>query len=547
MKSDKSRRGTWSRRDVVRVGSMATAAGMIGGIAVTDAAPVSQAVTSHVPASAKGPQVYTRIGVRPFINLTGTLTINGGALELPEVREACHQAADYAVDLDELMEKVGARIAELLGCEGAIVTSGAAAALSHATAACIAGSDPELMQQLPDLTGLKDEVIMPRESRNVYDHAFRSWGARVIEVDTVEAFHSALGPRTAMVAVLGTGEARGPLRLEAIAAAAHKIGVPVIVDAAAELPRRPDSYLTRGADLVAYSGGKTMRGPQCAGLLLGRKDLVWAAFMNGAPHHAVGRMMKVGKEEIIGMLAAVEVHMGRGIDEDYRRWSSYLQEISDAVTQVPGVRTTMNKPAGASPFPTMIIEWDPALVGITAGDVYGQLVEGEPRIMSHAAGDGYSFNVRPPAIRPGDQTLAGRRIAEVLRKAPKGAPKKKTLTTPSADVAGRWDLDVHYSRGTARHKLMLVTAGNRVEGSHIGRRLQGAVSGTVDGDRVRLRSSMPTEGTQLTYRFDGRIQGPSTPGQPASLGTGQTMDGEVELGEYGKARWTARRAEARRA
>ena len=530
-----------TRREVLRVGTMATAAGVMGGIAVTDAAPASQAGASHLPSSAKGPEVYTRIGVRPFINLTGTYTINGGALELPEVREACRQAADYAVDLDELMEKVGTRIAELLGCEAAIVTSGAAAALSHATAACIAGSDPELMQQLPDLRGLRDEVIMPRESRNVYDHAFRSWGARVIEVDTVEAFHAALGPRTAMVAVLGTGEARGPLRLEAIATAAHKIGVPVIVDAAAELPRRPDPYLTRGADLVAYSGGKTLRGPQCAGLLLGRKDLVWAAFMNGAPHHAVGRMMKVGKEEIIGMLAAVEVHMGRGIEEDYRRWTSYLQEISDAVTRVPGVRTTMNGPAGASPFPTMIIEWDPALVGIAAGDVYNQLIDGEPRIMSHAAGDGYSFNVRPPAIRPGDQTLAGRRIADVLRQAPKGVPKKKTLATPSADLAGRWDVDVQYTRGTARHKLLLVTTGNRVEGSHIGRRLQGAVSGTVDGDRVRLRSSLPTEGTQLTYRFDGRIQGPSTPGQPASLGTNHMIEGEVSLGEYGKARWTARR------
>ena len=488
----------------------------------------SIAGASHLPSSAKGPQVYTRIGVRPFINLTGTLTINGGALELPEVREAVHQAADYAVDLDELMEKAGARIAELIGCEAAIVTSGAAAALSHATAACIAGSDPELMQQLPDLRGLRDEVIMPKESRNEYDHAFRSWGARVIEVDTVEAFNAALGPRTALVAVLGTGEARGPLRLEAIAAAAHKIGVPVIVDAAAELPRRPDPYLTRGADLVAYSGGKTMRGPQCAGLLLGRKDLVWAAFMNGAPHHAVGRMLKVGKEEIIGMVAAVEAHMARGMDEDYRRWSSYLQEISDAVTQVAGVRTTMHKAEGASPFPTMVVEWDPAQVGITAGDVYRQLVDGEPRIMSHASGDGYSFNVRPPSIRPGDQTLAGRRIADVLRQAPKGVPKK-TLAPPAADLAGRWDVDVQYSRGTARHKLLLVTTGSRVEGSHIGRRLQGAVNGTVDGDRVRLRSSLPTEGTQLTYRFDGRVQG-------------QTMEGEVNLGEYGKARWTARRS-----
>lgn len=529
MKGDKADRGTWSRRDVVRVGSMATAAGVMGSIAVIDAAAASQARASQLPAAPKGPQVYTRIGVRPFINLTGTYTINGGALELPEVRDACHQAADYAVDIDELMEKAGARIAEIIGCEAAIVTSGAAAALSHATAACIAGTDPELMQQLPDLTGLRDEVIMPRESRNVYDHAFRSWGTRVIEVETVEAFHAALGPRTALVAVLGTGEARGAVRLEAIAAAAHKVGVPVIVDAAAEIPRRPDPYLTRGADLVAYSGGKTMRGPQCAGLLLGRKDLVWAAFMNGAPHHAVGRMMKVGKEEIIGMLAAVEVLMGRGIEEDYRRWTSWLQEISDIVTQVSGVRTTMNKPAGASPFPTMVIEWDPAQVGITAGDVYKQLLDGEPRIMSHAAGDGYSFNVRPPAIRPGDQTLAGRRIAEVLRKAPKGVTKK-TLATPAAELGGRWDVDVQYSKGTARHKLLLVTRGNRVEGSHIGRRLQGAVSGTVDGDRVRLRSRLPCEGTQLNYRFDGRVQG-------------QTIEGEVDLGEYGKARWTARRVD----
>ena len=529
MKRDHADRSIWSRREVFRVGSMATAAGVMGGIAVTDAAASSQAGTSQLSTPSKGPQVYTRIGVRPFINLTGTFTINGGALELPEVREACHQAADYAVDIDELMEKVGARIAELFGCEGAIVTSGAAAALSHATAACIAGSDPELMQQLPDLTGLKDEVIMPRESRNVYDHAFRSCGARVIQVDTEEAFHAALGPRTAMVAVLGTGEARGAVRLEAIVAAAHKAGVPVIVDAAAELPRRPDPYLTRGADLVAYSGGKALRGPQCAGLLLGRQDLVWAAYLNGAPHHAVGRMMKVGKEEIIGMLAAVEVLMSRGIDEDFRRWTSYLQEISDAVRQVPGVRTTLQKPAGDTPYPWMIIEWDPARVGITAAEVYDQMVRGEPRIISHASGDGYSFRVRPPAIRPGDQTLAGRRIAEVLRNAPK-ALTKKTLAAPSADLAGRWDVDVHYSRGTARHKLLLITRGNRVEGSHIGRRLQGGVSGTVDGDRVWLRSSLPCEGTQLTYRFDGTVQG-------------QTIEGEVNLGEYGKARWTARRME----
>src|SRR5712692_6824537 len=167
----------------------------------------------------------------------------------------------------------------------------------------------------------------------------------MVEVDSPEAFKAALGPRTALVAVLGSGEAEGAVRLEEMVFGAHKAGVPVIVDAAAEIPRRPDPYLSRGADLVAYRGGKSMRGPQCAGLLLGRKDLVWAAFMNGAPHHAFGRMMKVGKEEIMGMLAAVEVLMSRGMEEDFRRWMSWLEEISAVVTQVPGVRTTMQRPA----------------------------------------------------------------------------------------------------------------------------------------------------------------------------------------------------------
>lgn len=527
MKVNTKERGAWTRRDVVRVGSLATAAGMMGAVGSSAAAGTSPPPVSAPSPPETGPEVYTRIGVRPFINLTGTLTINGGALTLPEVREVSGRAAAYAVDLDELMEKVGARIAELLGSEGAIVTSGAAAALTHATAACVAGADPELIQQLPDLTGLKDEVIIPRESRNVYDHAFRTLGVRMVEVDTLEAFHAALGHRTAMVAVLGSGEARGAIRLEQIVAATRPAGVPVIVDAAAELPVRPNPYLTRGADLVAYSGGKTLRGPQCAGLLLGRRDLVWAAFMNAAPHHAFGRMMKVEKEEIMGMLAAVEVFASRGMEADYRRWRSYLQTISDQVTRVPGVSTRMQDPAGISPFPTMVVEWDPERTGITAGEVYDRLLSGQPRIMSHANGEGHSFLVRPPSIREGDAVLAGRRIAEVL----KGAPTRTAapaLAAPAFEISGRWELDVQYSRGSARHRLTLVANGNRIDGTHIGRRLEGVLSGTVDGVRVRMRSSLPIQGTRLSYRFDGTVNG-------------TTMEGTVALGEYGTAQWTARR------
>jgi D-glucosaminate-6-phosphate ammonia-lyase len=349
---------------------------------------------------------------------------------------------------------------------------------------------------------------------------------RMVAVDGQTEFHAALGPRTAMVAVLGTGEGRGPLQLEKIAAAAREIGVPVTVDAAAELPQRPNPYLTRGADLVAYSGGKVVRGPQCAGLLLGRKDLVWAAFMNSAPHHSFGRPMKVGKEQVMGMLTAVEMLMSRGIEADYGRWRSWLQEISDTLTRLPGVRTEIVGPAGASPFPTMQVDWDPARNGITAGELYTELMNGEPRIQSHASGDGHSFRIRPTAMRPGDAALAGRRIAEVLAKtAAAGAKKPKPAAT---NLSGRWDVGVEYIRGKASHRIFLEMRDNRLEGIHTGRRLRGPLSGTIDGDRVHMRSSLPHEGTSVVFVFEGQV-------------TEQSMQGEVTIGEYGKGRWTARR------
>ena len=239
--------------------------------------------------------------------------------------------------------------------------------------------------------------------------------------------------------------------------------------------------------------------------------------MNGAPHHAFGRMMKVAKEEIMGMLAAVEAFASRGIEPDYRRWKSWLQEISDQVTKVAGVKTQMREPAGASPFPTMLVEWDPQRVAIAAGEVYEQLLAGEPRIMSHATGDGHSFQVRPTSLREGDPILAGRRIAEVLRGAPKQL-SKKAPAAPAFDVSGRWEVDVQYTRGSARHRLTLVTNGNRIDGTHIGRRLEGVLSGDLDGDKIRMRSSFPIQGTRLGYRFDGTVKG-------------KTMEGKVELGE----------------
>jgi D-glucosaminate-6-phosphate ammonia-lyase len=469
------------------------------------------------------PRIYTRLGVKPFINLTATYTINGGALMLPEVREAMDEASRWPVNIDELMEKAGQRLAEWMGAESAIVTSGAAAALTHATAACIAGADPEKMKQLPILTGLKTDVIMLRQSRNDYDHAFRTAGARIVEVDTPHEFEQALSERTAMIAVLGTGEAQGKVRLETIAAAARKFGVPVLVDAAAELPAKPNPYLARGADMVAYSGGKILRGPQCAGVLAGRRDLIRAAWLNSAPHHAFGRAMKAGKEEIIGMVTAMDVYFHkRDIAAEYRQWKSWYAHITSEITRVEGVKTRVLPAAGASPFPVLEISWSSAL---TAGELYKLLLDGEPRIMSHAAGDGSSFILRPVAMKPDDYKLVASRLHEIFAAAPKTKPAQAQISL-SSNPSGHWDMDLEFVRGASRHGLLLQVRGGRVTGSHRGTSAHGDVDGTVSGDRIRFRSTLPVEGMRLVYTFNGTI-------------SGDRMSGDVDLGEFGAATWKA--------
>ena len=504
-----------SRRDLMFTGGSAAA------LAALPAAHAAAATTAS-------PDVYTRLGVRPFINTTATLTINGGSRMLPEVIAAIEQAGHFHVNLDELMEKAGERIAKLLQVEAAIVTSGAAAALSHATAACIAGCDPEKMQRLPNLTGLKNQVVMPRESRNVYDHATRTLGVEIVEVNSAAELESALGPRTAMIQILGSHFGSQRFGLAEIAPIAKKAGVPILVDGAADYLIVPNPYIAQGADLVAYSGGKIIRGPQTAGLLVGRKDLVRGAWANSAPHHAFGRAMKVSKEEVVGMVVAVESFLTkRDLKAEFREWESWYASITERITQVPGVKTQVRGPARGGPFPALIVSWDPKQIGLTAGEVGRLLLEGEPRIMSHASGASHSFLIRPVAMRPDDHKAVAQRLQEIFRSAPKGKPPV-SHAAPAADVSGRWDVEVQYDAGAAAHKVFLQGKGNRLSGTHIGWAFEGDLKGSMDGDRVEFRSSLPAGGQRLNYSFSGRV-------------TGDTMSGEVGLGEYGSAKWSARR------
>jgi len=361
-----------------------------------------------------GPNLYESIGVTPLVNCKGTFTIITGSQTLPEVKRAMDEASRHYVQMDELMNAVAPRLAELTKAEWGIVTAGCAAALTHATSACIAGADPEKIQRLPKLEGLKNQVIIPLHSRNVYDHAVRMLGVDIIEVTSAEALESAINPKTAMIMIMASPRAEsGPLSTENICKIARAKDVPVIVDAAAEILTIPNVHLQRGAHMVAYSGGKCLRGPQAGGLLLGQKDLLQAAWINSAPHHGFGRSLKVGKEEIMGMLAAVEMWVKRDHKAEWAQWEAWLNFIGDHVTRVAGVTTELVQPEDLSNHaPRLRIKWDGAALGITGSEVEDILLKGRPRIILAD-----STGARPDAMASSVTIMPYNRRASLIRRA----------------------------------------------------------------------------------------------------------------------------------
>lgn len=481
-----------------------------------------------------GPNLYQSIGVRPIINCKGTFTIISGSLSLPEVKRAMDEAGSHYVHMDELMDGVGKRLAQLTGAEWGIVSAGCAAGMTNVTAACLAGTDPEKMQRLPNLAGLKSEVIAPAYSRNVYDHAIRMLGVKIVEVSSPEQLESAFNERTAMVYILAGPGDDGPLGTEAVSSVARRKGVPVFVDAAAEDLTIPNLHLKRGASVVAYSGGKCLRGPQCAGLLLGEKNLLQAAWANSAPHHAFGRSLKVGKEEIMGMLTAVEMWTRRDHQAEWNQWQSWLDYISVQVTKAPGVTTRTVQPDSLSNHaPSLVIAWNPDGLGITGREVAKHLYDTEPRIIvgdpeGRRASEGETaIGIMPYMMNPGDEKVAADRIYAVLSKPPQRETRFVGFGSP-VSAAGRWDLEIQFLRGSARHTVMLEQSGSVLTGTHEGEFLSGDLAGTVEGDHLHFRTSHRIEGTSLSYTFDGKVDG-------------DAFSGTVSLGEYGEAQFSGHR------
>jgi seryl-tRNA(Sec) selenium transferase len=524
--SESNTRGDLNRRDLFRRGGLLGLATSLP--AVAEAA---DALTSAKDAN----ELYESIGVRPIINAKGTFTIITGSQTLPEVKRAMDEASRAYVQMDELMGGVSKKLAALTGADWGIVTAGCCAALTHCTAASIAGTNPERMQQLPDLTGLKNQVIIPDYSRNVYDHAIRMVGVKIVEVSTPAQLEAAFNERTAMCYILAGDGDEGPLGTAVISEVARRHNVPVVVDAAAEILTIPNVHLKRGATAVAYSGGKCIRGPQAAGLLLGEKNFLEAAWANSAPHHAYGRSLKVGKEEIMGMLAAVEMWSQRDHQAEWRQWQGWLDEIAATVKRVDGV-TTRNYGAEeglSNRSPRLLIEWDGTKLGITGPEVSKLLLDTEPRIVlggttgSRPDNMASSVSITPYMMMPGDAAVVGQRLHAVLSKPPHFETEPLPQGEP-AFVAGQWEVKIDFKRGSAIHTVILEQKGGSLVGTHRGEYVSGDLSGAVAGNLVRFRSSQKTHGTFLFCDFMGTVEG-------------DTMSGVIDMGEYGRANWTAQR------
>src|SRR5690349_9207088 len=384
--------------------------------------------------------VYTRLGVKTVINCRGTWTYLSGSLEFPEVREAQLEASKHFVNILDLQRAVGRRLSELTGAESGIVTSGAAGAMAAAAAGCMAGTDDKNIWQLPDTTGLKHEVIMVG-GRSAFDSAIRLTGAKLVLVYSPEELSNAINENTAMIYTTDLGE-----KLQKQLSIAKERNVPMLLDDAAGIPPADNAklYAKMGLDLYCFSGGKGLRGPQCSGLLLGRKDLIEAALLNSAPREgAVCRPMKVGKEEIIGGLTALETWLKIDEKKLYAEWNGRVDRIRKLVDTVPGVKTDIYIPDDGNRYPTLKVSWDQQGWNYTIKDLVQELQAGSPVIeilgidnpsLVKAVREGNPNPNRKErkapdhielismTIKPGEEIVVGQRLRAILR----AAQKKKS-------------------------------------------------------------------------------------------------------------------------
>jgi len=373
---------------------------------------------NHLQAAAKSREYFKELGVKPFINAAGTYTTLTASLMPPEVVQAMQYASRIFVRLNDVQDAVGARIATLLGAEAAMVTSGAAGALTIGTAACITGKNPQFILRIPDLTGMKSEVLIQKSHRYGYDHAVRSCGVKLVEIETAEELDRAVSEKSAMMLFYNNNDPVGRIPTQEWVALGKKHRIPTFNDASADVPpvENLSKYIKMGFDLVTYSGGKGLCGPQSAGILAGRKDLIETARLNTSPYSdSIARGMKVNKEEMLGMLVALELYLQRDHAAEWKEWERRVKVITDSLSHIPSVTTAVDVPAIANHVPHLQVRWDQTRVKVTPPDVMKQLREGDPSIEACPLTNREQLVLGVWMLQPGEAEIVARRVRAILQ------------------------------------------------------------------------------------------------------------------------------------
>jgi L-seryl-tRNA(Ser) seleniumtransferase len=368
--------------------------------------------------------IYQDLGVKKLINAYGTVTKIGGSLMPEEVVNAMKYASRTFVDINELQEKVGKKISDLLGVESALVTSGATSGLAVVTAACMTGNDLAKINQLPNTYNMKNEIIVHKSHRIVYDQAIRMTGAKIIEIGLAKETYSwelqsAISGQTAAAVYFAYAEKEiASIPLEEFIKVSHEKNIPVIVEAASELPPRENltRFINMGADVAIFSGGKDLRGPQASGLVIGNSEIIKSAALNNCPNPSIGRAMKVGKEEILGLLVALEMYLKEDLKERMQIWKSKVEFIFSKINTLKGIKVEkkVNYDIGVRPecIPRLLVSIDEQQLGISSVEVVKQLKEEEPGVVV-----GHLKNILiicPQMLNKGEEEIVASRLVKIF-------------------------------------------------------------------------------------------------------------------------------------
>jgi uncharacterized pyridoxal phosphate-dependent enzyme len=390
------------------------AAGLSSAVAASAGAAPAAAAANKLNATSPSP-LYASLGVKPVINGVGVVTVLGGSIMPPEVIRAMEEASRFFIPLPELERKVGARIAELLQAPAAMVTCGAASAISVGTAACLSQGEPAKLRQLPNRDGIRYEVIQQKSHRSGYEHQMELCGAKIVSVESRKELEAAINDKTGMMFFLNKAERDGQISSEDFIKIGKERGIPTMNDAASDATPKENlwKYTQKGFDLVIFSGGKALRGPQASGLLLGRKDLIEASFPAMSPYGGIGRGMKVGKEELCGILAAVERYLKVDHAAEYKELEARVASIRSALNGIAGVETDRHIPVIANEVPHVTVKWDESARKLTSQQVVEKLQAGDPPIHVQRPGNGQLL-ISVWMMRGDEHKIVGKRLSEIF-------------------------------------------------------------------------------------------------------------------------------------